>query len=312
MEALMLKGNPSDYSDKNNWLACPQVTKNVDTFYIYPTSNVNMAPDAPQICEITDEGMRKMAQGMYEEQATAFEESTNVFAPYYRQTNVQVLMGFDVKIFEEFQKQEQRTDIYAALDYYFENLNQGRPFILASHSQGSCMSKLVLGEYMQLHPEYLERMIAAYPIGFSFTEKWFKEHPGLKFAEGESDTGVIVSWNTEGPENIGQKSLVLEDGAMAINPLNWRRDGVPADKSENPGSRLKNESTGEYQLISGLADATVDQERGSVICNVGKDYYAPGTFFGTASCHFLDYDLYYISLQRNVRRRIRSWMDAHI
>ena len=30
-------------------------------------------------------------------------------------------------------------DITAALDYYFENCNGGRPFIIAGHSQGSSM-----------------------------------------------------------------------------------------------------------------------------------------------------------------------------
>ena len=43
-------------------------------------------------------------------------------------------------------------------------------------------------------------MVAAYVIGFSITADDLKINPALKFAEGEYDTGVIVSWNTEGPE----------------------------------------------------------------------------------------------------------------
>ena len=35
-------------------------------------------------------------------------------------------------------------DITAALDYYFENYNGGRPFIIAGHSQGSAMVLLLL------------------------------------------------------------------------------------------------------------------------------------------------------------------------
>ncbi len=311
MNRTELKGTPADYSDRINWLALPEITKEVDTVYFYPTCNIDMSEGAPQICGIDDEGMRSLAREMYEEQATVFEESTNVFAPFYRQTNVKVLMGLDVDTFIEFQKQEQRTDVYAALDHYFEKLNQGRPFILASHSQGSCMLRLVLDEYMEQHPEYLKRMIAAYPIGFSFTEEWFREHPALSFAEGSSDTGVIVSWNTEGEENKGHKSLVLEEGAMAINPLNWKREPAYAGKADNPGSRLKNAETGKYEIIPGYADAKVDTARGTVICSIGKEQYAPGDFFGPASYHFLDYDLFYVSLQRNVRTRIEAWKGAH-
>ena len=89
-----------------------------------------------------------------------------------------------------------KTDVFAALDYYFEHLNGGRPFILAGHSQGSIMQSFVLAEYMKAHPEYLKRMIAAYVIGFSITEDYLKANPHLKFAEGADDTAIVVSEET--------------------------------------------------------------------------------------------------------------------
>ena len=55
-----------------------------------------------------------------------------------------------------------KSDVFAAIDYYFKYLNGGRPFILVGHSQGSIMQSFVLAEYMKTHPEYLKRMIAAY------------------------------------------------------------------------------------------------------------------------------------------------------
>ena len=117
---------------------------------------------------------------------------------------------------EAFQKNEQRTDVYAALDYYFENFNDGRPFILAGHSQGSMMIRLILDEYFSIHPELSERMIAAYAIGESFPKDWLSEHPYVKFAEGEDDTGVIVAWNTEGSGNKDADNFVVEDGGGAL------------------------------------------------------------------------------------------------
>ncbi len=42
------------------------------------------------------------------------------------------------------------ADIVAALDYYFDNYNEGRSFILASHSQGSAIASLVLKDYFNL------------------------------------------------------------------------------------------------------------------------------------------------------------------
>ena len=122
-----------------------------------------------------------------------------MFAPYYRQGNLSVLAKMSAKEMIEYQHQEQRTDVFGALDYYFGHYNEDRPFILAGHSQGSIMRRIVLSEYMKAHPEYYERMIAAYVIGFPVTQEYLDENPHLKFAEGADNIGVIISWNTEGP-----------------------------------------------------------------------------------------------------------------
>ena len=42
-----LVGTPTDYSDPANWIARPEITKEADTFYIYPTSYMPSSPDAP-------------------------------------------------------------------------------------------------------------------------------------------------------------------------------------------------------------------------------------------------------------------------
>ena len=46
-------------------------------------------------------------------------------------------------------------------------------------------------------------------------------NPHLKIATGEADTGVIVSWHTEGPKNVEQNASTpaLLPGGININPL---------------------------------------------------------------------------------------------
>lgn len=304
-----LVGTPSDYSKKDNWMAVPEITHEVDTFYLYPTCYLDDSETAKEICDIDNEAVRERAQDVYENQATVFEESTNVFAPYYRQSNINRVIGMDNKELEEFQMNEQRTDVYAALDYYFENYNNGRPFILAGHSQGSIMTKIVLGEYMEAHPEYYERMVAAYVIGYSITSDWLKEHSYLKFAEGDDDTGVIVSWNTEGPDNKGQKNIVVEDGAISINPINWKRDDTYASADENLGSRILDKETGTYEIKKGIADAQLDIERGVVICTAEEaEYTTAKELFGTASLHGNDYAYYYENLRENIKTRVENFL----
>ena len=188
----------TDYSSVANWLSKPAVTHAVDTFYIYPTAYLDPSPDAPVISDINDPGMRQNAVSVYNDQATVYEESTNVFAPYYRQVN----MVFAATATEEERvallEQEPKADLFAALDYYFEHLNEGRPFILAGHSQGSQMMLFVLSEYRKAHEEYFSRMVAAYVLGFSVTGDFLKDNPGLSFAQGADaqvnvERGVVIT-----------------------------------------------------------------------------------------------------------------------
>lgn len=306
-----LVGTASDYSNESNWLKIPEITKPTDTVYLYPTCNMDNSEGAKPICDIDDKGMREGAQRIYESQATVFEESTNVFAPYYRQSNMNYIGGMTSSEIEKFQMKEQRTDVYAALDYYFENYNQGRPFILAGHSQGSTMLKIVLEEYMQAHPEYLERMVAAYPIGYSITRDWLEMHPYIEFAKEAGDTGVIVSWNTEGPGNKEAQNFVVLENAISINPINWKRDETPADFSENLGSRMLNEETGVYEIKKDVADAVLDNERGVVVCNSKEAPITDGLGFGPESFHNNDYNFYYENLRENVALRVKNYMEKN-
>lgn len=192
-KVMNLVGVPTDYSDKNNWAHLPEKTDNaVDTFFIYPTLYTNPEHDAPAIVPVDDPILRETVNDYYLGTPVLFEEMTNLYEPFYRKSNLCTLTGKTPTELTEFQLREQRTDIYAALDYFFENYNQGHPFILAGHSQGSAMLKIALCDYFKEHTEYLERMVAAYVIGFSITPDDLEANPALKFAEGADDTGVIV------------------------------------------------------------------------------------------------------------------------
>ncbi len=344
-----LVGVPNDYSYADNWLMIPEgIKKEVDTFYVYPTIVTNTLDIAPAIVDIDDPIMRVGAYDTYVKNATAFEESTNVFAPFYRQTNMAAVADLRGQELEDFHKQEQRTDIYAALDYYFEHYNEGRPFILAGHSQGSILLKIALEEYFRLHPEYYERMVAAYLVGFSVTEQDLQNYPHLKFAKGPDDTGVIISWNTEGPGNKDADNIVVEEGGISINPISWTLEETYAPAEDCPGSRvddmagaLEDEAVSlRYDLRElhytrttiedlvgkvinesfteshpGIADAEVDKERGVVICTTECVPYMKISnpempeVFGPESYHSSDYALYYYSIVENVATRVAHWME---
>ena len=301
----------SDYSDRANWLAIPMVSKEVDTFYIYPTSFNDASEGAPVICSIDSEMLHEGAKGCYESQATAYEASTNVFAPYYRQVNMMAVTSISAEERVALLEKEPKADLFAALDFYFEHLNGGRPFILAGHSQGSQMMSYVLTEYMEQHPDYYERMVAAYALGYSITKQLLDDHPNLKFAEGADDTGVIISWNTEGEGNADAANFVVEEGAIAINPLNWKRDDTYAGREECLGARIQNAETGKFEIIPEAADAQLNVARGVVVTHT--DVLAPmdeSMGFGPDSYHGGDYTLWYTNIQDNVKVRVDAWLNA--
>lgn len=260
----------------------------------------------PDISDINDAGMRAEAQRVFGMQATVFEEDCNIYAPYYRQVSAPYALTLSEQDEDDLLRYSASQDPARALDYYFKYYNNGRPFILAGHSQGSQVITMLLSDYMKEHPEYQKRMIAAYVIGYSVTEQYLKANPHLKFAEGADDTGVIISYNTEGPGNNDALNAVVTEGAISINPINWKRDDTYAAASENKGSFVMGE------IIENLADAKVDLKRGVVICESADSskYAVPAPsdkLFGPESYHTQDYGFYYFNLRENVKLRIATF-----
>ena len=274
-----------DYSKDECWLDKPEkATKSVDVFYIYPT--VTGFRDPVQICEITDSELVTGAQMVRQIQTSVFDESCNVYMPYYRQISMPT-PGSDYPAIVNYISGFNATD---ALDYFLNNLNEGRPFILAGHSQGAATLIALLENYMTKHPEALKRMVAAYPIGYAVT-KDFLARTGLKFAESATDTGVIVSWNTEGKANVdgNANNCTLAPGGISINPINWKRDDT-------------------------YADARIDTVRGSVVVTTvdAKLYGIPADsapLFGPESYHLHDYGFFYNNFKQNVADRIKSYLS---
>ena len=309
-------GTPTDYFDQERWLACPDdPNKPVDLLFLYPSSCENPMADA--ICAVDDPTMVMVAKRNFAQQATAFEPVANIFAPYWRQVNGTKLSEMSFEEVDAAEWAEPRTDVYAALDYYFEHLNQGRPYFLAGHSQGSRLSYMVLSEYMREHPDHYANMICAYCLGDSLTKQYLDENPHVRAAQAADDLGVVVSWNTEGPANKGHDSLVVAPGAVAINPLNWRCDDTPASAAFNLGSYMPSLLLPKLRKLPINADATIDLERGTVVVSDPRLESCaitaiPGmkkleSVFGPASYHGCDYSFFFLNIRENARVRAEAW-----
>jgi hypothetical protein len=316
----MKENKAPDYSKKESWYQIPEITKDVDTFYIFATDYIlsSFEEGAPDYATLDNEELLFGTKIEYRDHASAYADSTNVFVPYYRQSGLRYAGEVIQKTgnFDNALMGLPYEDITAALDYYFDNCNGGRPFILAGHSQGSAMVLLLLKTYFKDHPEYYARMLAAYVIGYSVTTEYLEANPHLKFTTGETDTGVIIAWNTEGPENVrtNAHNIVVLPGTRSINPLNWKLDETYAPASMNLGSIIENKETGETSIGDVGADAQINLARGVVVTHAKADPMPEeaakigAEFFGPDGRHGNDYTFYYNNIKANVAKRVAAYM----
>ena len=223
---------PSVYAQAENWAYLEaDKTADADVFFICPT--VYAGGEGSFNMSLDDETTKSDFLGATNMEKGIYDQSARFFAPYYQQVGLNV---YELPVEErESYLSIAYADVKDAFTYYLEHYNEGQPIILAGFSQGADMSiRLLKGCFAD--EETNDLLMACYAIGWSITEEELAEYPHLRFASGEDDTGVIVSFNSEA-ESVTD-SLMIPAGTctLTINPLNWKTDGTPAGKEANQGA----------------------------------------------------------------------------
>lgn len=303
----------TDYSKTEHWLSLPATTdKEVDVFFLYPTAWQKVNDSDPNICDIDNPSMVKGAKSAFDRDATAFETVANIYAPYYRQADAKYTLSLPLDQQAQVIEGAPKTDAFASFEYYIKNYNNGRPFILAGHSQGSNILTYLLADYMKSHPEVYKRMIAAYVIGYSITGDYLAQNKHLKFAESADDTGVIISYNTQAPDVAQGVNPVVWPGALVINPITWTRDESLATKGQGLGSYLPDLTTKEFKQYPQYADAQIDKTKGVLVCSTANEEVINKideiAGFPHGVYHSFDYPFYYYNLRDNAGNRINKYL----
>lgn len=290
----------TDYSNSDSWMYLPQnPSHSVDVFFLYTGSC-----DRPGTCSISDPGMRQKAMETTLQQAGVFEPVGNLFVPYYRQLNSSIFLGLKPAD-RAGRLAVSSADAAAAFDYYLKHHNNGRPFILAGHGQGSAaLLEGILSHYFAGNTAAKNQMVAAYAIGYSVTTDFLSSNSHLRIAERRNDTGVIISYCTEAPGVTSTNPVVLPR-AVAINPVNWTRSERKALTSHSRGANLT--AFGEEEYKEHFADARVNMTRGVVECSTADldKYASPDYPHGAFPVG--DYAFYYYDLRNNAQERIDAF-----
>jgi hypothetical protein len=312
---------PPDYADPANWSALParrdgadalppgsnsrdrQDSAAVDCFYIHPTTYFlgggwNARTDLWLTNRATD-------QGPVAQQASAFNGAARVYAPRYRQLT---MAGYGEPEARRNGLALAYGDVHRAFRHFLESYSDGRPFFLASHSQGTNHLERLLTEEIAGSP-LADRMIAAYAIGASVEEDPLLE-AGLPLCDGPDATGCVIGWNTfvEGgdPKRL-DPSTTNRGQLLCTNPLSWRLDGKPIGRDANLGAMG-------MVGLGGLRG--IDPKLVGAHCRDGFLWIerpeAPGydqVLFPGGSYHTYDFNLFYMNIRENAERRARAFLD---
>lgn len=213
-----------DYADSTQWFVVDRGA-DVDIFYITSTETDDYTRDGvvQHFADVTLDSIRDMLLGEMVGVDKLLAGDLNFYSPYYRQCTMETFTA-DSLVAERMPLA--MGDVCRAFDYYMDNLNGGRHFILAGFSQGAIGVVELLRQYMS--EEAYSRMVAAYVIGWKVTDEDLRAPSSAIIAAMDStDLGVTVCFNSvRSPECA---IPMLSDGnRVAINPLNWRTDGEPA------------------------------------------------------------------------------------
>ena len=302
MPPLDLKNLPEapDYAMPGSWLVKPAApTASVDVFFVYPTVLFN---DKDWMMDTTRSDMRAAAMEMVSTQASVFAGKANIYVPMYRQMN---LAGLDLSDTDAVPLQKiVHNDIWRALFYYLKYENNGRPFFLAGHSQGSMiLTDLLLEHWGSTGAE--KRLIAAYLIGWSLTPTELAANPYVRMCERSDQTGCVISYNTMA---AGRQSAAptLKKGALAVNPLSWTTDGVFVPAKKNLGSVFF-DKTGKATTYSHFTSAQIVdgglivQPENIALVTVQGGHFPEGVY------HAFDYSLFFENLKANIAERIDAF-----
>jgi len=310
--------------------------KAVDVFFVHSTGFVG--PGGWNSTMEIENSEAQSIEYMLSSMASIFNGCCNIYAPHYREANIQSFMP------EKFEFGTQALDlayqdVAEAFDYYLQHFNKGRPFIVVGHSQGTTHALRLLEEKVDNRPLY-RQLVAAYVVGY-----WL---PKDKFSRGfeqitpcfeAGQTGCIVSYDTYGQDGqldskvphwykTGWESSELEDGSikptLCVNPLSWTNTldkisqkshlgAMPVEFKRTPINMLLANNPGFIfqelpSLTNELTWAQCMEDGRLEIMPQADNLFSNHLDQPNKSYHILDFSLFYGNIRQNAMQRVNHFM----
>lgn len=262
-----------------------------DVFYIPSTWEFDWTTSDGNICHYADVYNKNHTDNMSIEMKGVSEymaDGNNFYSPFYRHITLDSWASLDEEIISNRYNCVSFMDVRNAFEYFIDNFNKERPFILAGFSQGG---KSVV-ELMKIIPsEIRNRMVAAYVLGYKVTPDDISTAPWIVPAKDSLDVGVTICYNSVSDIKY-TKPIISSPNVMCINPVNWRIDSTPAVLNDTIIVTLNPEY--KVLVLDGFDGSYLPNILG--ILNVG-DY------------HGIEPWVYSECLSKNIRQRIQSYKN---
>ncbi len=266
----------------------------VDVFFLHPTTFGDRNDPRWNADINSDTVNAKTDYSTILFQASTFNEY-RVFAPRYRQAHLKAYYSKDTAAaLRAFDLAYQ--DLKTAFQYYLDHYNNGRPIIIASHSQGSTHAQRLLKEFFD-GKQLKNKLVAAYVIGMYIPQHIFAE---LKPCNDSLQTGCFVAWRSfkRGFEADFVKAEATT--SYVTNPLTWSSTDEYAPRDLNRGAVLTKFNT----IRLHTADAQI---HGGVLW-LNRPHF-PGSFLlPSKNYHIGDINLYYMNIRENAHARVHAYL----
>ena len=346
---------PFDYASLDGWAAHPEkyskaqlvppgeklaIAPDADVFFVHPTTyfgqhNWNQPPGIDPATELVDEMVLPA-------QASVFNGSCRIFAPRYRQGTFYVFLTTDKNSDEALHLAF--NDVVRAFRHYLDHFNNGRPFFIAGHSQGSLHAVRLLEEVIERDEQLVKSLVAAYPIGFQLPmDKFDRTLKNIRPSVSPTDLHSVVAWDTFGghtnPKNPidrsryfyhdkGQWELRYKKKNFGINPLTFTNAPGVADPSQNLGAvHVQYDAPFRYtawwgtEKIGMQAIGLSSPEPAIVSAELRSNQFVYiseplNRQFKTAmmpgkNYHNYDIPLFYMNLRKNVAERLAAYLEKN-
>jgi hypothetical protein len=313
---LLAQPAPPDYSELKYWAASPHKADAsdhipvflkdekrellADVFFIYPTIYDNDSDTASWNAWLNNDKLNdEIDKTTIRLQASVFNGSCRVFAPRYRQANMEVFYKMGTpRATEAFDLAY--SDLKSAFQYYLKNENKGRPIVIAGHSQGALHAIRLLKEFFDGTP-LQHQLVCAYIPGWQIKSEEFKSIPA---SEKPEQTGCFAGWRSFLKGEMPKKIENEKENSICVNPLTWNTSDKWASPEQHKGIMLGFES-----IVPNTVSAEI--EPNSKILWVDVHPQKLEMLEKKKDLHIYDINLFWMNIRENVKLRINEWIKGN-